>query len=246
MNLLKLFIALLVSASLVSAAADTDIYLRFKTEPELRAAAQAIFDGDLGALKLRLQEIHFPDEDSRDDFITILLQRTFLDRKWDIAEYLLGQEFHIKRDTYPDILVRDSLFGGAMPWRLEAMKQLVRSYPKHAPGLYPTNISFYSVRNISDKTDLIELAAFCQEVNAQSRDPVHLDPTPLLEAVLDADLRDCSKYLLVKRLLEIGAQAKKHHLDRLREHYGYSFDTINLLEVHFEQQEIPIKEPERL
>lgn len=246
MNLLKLCIALLASAFLVSAAAVADVYLRIQIEPELRAAAQAIFDGDLGSLRVRLQETNFPDEDARDDFMTILLQRAFRDLKWDIAEYLLGQGFHIKRDAYPSLLIREDFFGGAMPWRLETMKELLRGHPEYAAGLYPTKISFHVVRNISNKMDLVEWAAFCQEVNAQSRDPVHLDYTPLLEAVLDADLSDRSKYPLVKRLLEIGAQPEKHHLDRLRDRYRYSFDTINLLEVHFEQQENPIKEPERL
>jgi hypothetical protein len=249
----QLFVALLVSASLISAAAHSEAcsvsrswlndIIREGDSPEDMVTAfgdcwtfswnlvgvfgSMIQKGRLLSLGICLSQLKYQTDNDRDQFLNLLLGNAMRSGNWQATDVLLAQRFNTKNRNYM-----------YLPFELAEMKELVKRHPEYASDLAPLGAAFRYIRNAADGSNLIELAHCCEEAK-----PGSTVATDMLEGLLGSNLGDADIASIAEQLIQMGAQISKYLLDHLNQNLAGFEKTKALLNLYYEFQGDGVKEP---
>lgn len=260
MKYFHLFVALLASVSLVSAAAHPDANANgvctVDYETVFRLVREGDHPGEVDAafndcwtynLEFGLIFIQMIEYGRLRTFEACLPQLTFRDdgQRDYVFSALLRVALRQGNQEMAEILLsqrftikNEDSYWGRLRWDLEEMTQLIARHPEHFVGLAPSPADFSHLKNPGDGMVLIGLTRYYEETG-----PGTVDVTDLLRGLLHASLNDADVTLLAQQLLDMGALVDKQLLDRMNGVDGN--DQIKQLLSHYHDfQSNDIKEPE--
>jgi hypothetical protein len=259
MNYFKLLVALLASASSVSASAhakagadeasavDYETVFRLIRDGDHPNEVDAAFHGcwtyirDFGLIFLQMVEYG-----RLGTFEVCLPQLNFRDE--DQRDHVFSALLRValrqgNREIVEFLLSQrftldeDSNWG-RLRWSLEEMKQLIAGHPEHIVGLAPSPGDFSHLKNVGDGMILIGLTRHYQETR-----PGTVDVTDLLRGLLHSDLSDADATSIAQQLLDMGALVDRLLLDRMNGVDGNNL-IKELLCRYLDYQSNDVKEPE--
>jgi hypothetical protein len=120
--------------------------------------------GMINSLESCLSRIGFPDQDTRDRFLWIILRSALFSDKRDIFEFALAQPINL---CFPYHVPLWSI----TTWSLDYKRQLIRRHPEHAAALAPTYVDVLRAEDIDRVMELFGLAEICHhQLNANVLD----------------------------------------------------------------------------